>query len=388
MKSRSDLTRRAFLERAGALTGALALGACSSDLEGQGTNITTPPIPRDGGIDDNVDASPGEPVPIEEGTAAVAIVHRLDAEVAVRRAVQLAGGLPEIRPGDTVFIKTNAVHGVVAGRPGIVTSNEVIAAVVRVMRDLGAGHVTVGDRPARRHDSAPVLEATGQREAALAAGADEVYAAPRPSEDPDAWVLLQPPGFEETWAGLGGLLAMRRIVEADHFINLPVCKNHEWAVFSLSMKNLIGAIGDDSRNPMHYVRSRPDQLSRDIAILNGAFAPRLNILDARAALINGGPGGAGANAVRTLPGLVLASVDRLALDACGAALLKLELGRTPIPIPDAGHPFLVDCPPWACPQIRHGIEFGLGVDSPDKVELRFDNVADAERIEAIFRQPA
>ena len=121
--------------------------------------------------------------------------------------------------GDSVFIKTNAAHGGVEGRPGIVTSNEVLSAVVRVVKDLGAGHVVVGDRPARRHDSEDVLIRTGQRDAALAAGADEVYAPPKPIDDPSAWVLVQPPGYEETWSRQGGILAMRRIVEADHFIN-------------------------------------------------------------------------------------------------------------------------------------------------------------------------
>jgi hypothetical protein len=33
----------------------------------------------------------------------------------------------------------------------------------------------------------------------LAAGADEVYPAPRPSDDPSAWVQVQPARFEETW---------------------------------------------------------------------------------------------------------------------------------------------------------------------------------------------
>src|SRR4029453_17661185 len=111
----------------------------------------------------------------------------------------------------------------------------------------------VGDRSARQvGPSEPVFRATGLTTAMLAAGADEVYPAPRPSEDPSAWVLVKPPRYEETWSGPGGILAMRKIVEADHLIDVPVCKNHRWAAFSLSMKNFIGAIGDDSRDLLHF----------------------------------------------------------------------------------------------------------------------------------------
>ncbi len=113
----------------------------------------------------------------------------------------------------------------------------------------------------------------------------------------------------------GGILAMRKILEADHFIDLPVCKNHRWAAISLSMKNLIGAIGDESRDPIHYTEGDADRISRDIAILNGAFRPLISIVDARAALINGGPEGVGADRVTVNPGLIFASRDRVALDA-------------------------------------------------------------------------
>ncbi len=291
----------------------------------------------------------------------------------------------KILPGQTVFIKPNAVHGATAGAPGIVTSNEVLKAVIRAVKTRKPGYITVGDRSWRQGASWAVFQTTGLEDAALEAGADEVFPALKPMEDPSAWSLEQPPAWEETWLDQGGILAMKKILEADHLIEIPVCKNHRWAAFSLSMKNLMGAVGDDSRDPMHYNEGDPDRLSRDIAILNGIFHPTLVVLDAQKALVNGGPEGILSDKVFTDPGLILASSDRIAIDAAGASILKRELSAATVPEPDAMHAILTGTPSWALPQIVHGIERGLGISAQDLVDLRFEGVAAAAEIEALFR---
>jgi uncharacterized protein (DUF362 family) len=348
-------TRRGFLKEAGSATALVAVGvSCGGEAEEE-----WPATPN-----------------------AVGIAHREKIEAAVQAAVALVGGLSDIRSGQTVFIKPNAVHPFVTA-PAITTNPEVLAAVVRMVKARGAT-VVVGDRSARGFDTSNTLDASGLRKAALEAGADEVYAAPTPTEDPSAWMLLQPPGFEETWAAEGGILAMRKILEADHLINVPTCKDHRWAAFSLSMKAHIGAIGDDSRGPIHYMLGEPDRMGRDIAILNQMFSPRLNIIDAWDVLVNGGPDGILADAVRYPARLILASQDRIALDAMGVSLIKLARSRSTIPMPDDASAVLDSRSPWAMPQIVHGRERGLGVASASEVELRFDDVDDAAELEAIF----
>jgi uncharacterized protein (DUF362 family) len=363
----SRLTRRGFLKAAGGL--ALAAG-CQEDGAAGGVDGGGPG-PGDGPAADQAPAT----------STVVAGAQHADVDTMVRQAVALAGGLDALKAGQTVFIKPNAVYATRSA--GVVTSVEVLAAVVRLVKERGC-RVVVGDRPARQFESAQVLTDTGMRAAALAAGADEVYAPPRPAADPQAWVAVKPPHHEETWPGRG-ILAMRRIVEADHFINLAVCKDHRWAVFSLTMKNLIGAVGDDTRDAMHYERSMPERLSRDIALLNQAFRPILSLIDARTALLNGGPEGLPPQAVKATPGLVLCSSDRVALDAAGVALLKLGLSRATVANPDEAQPFLDSMSPWKLPQIVHGAALGLGVGRPEDVSLRLPGVADAAEIERIFR---
>jgi uncharacterized protein (DUF362 family) len=299
--------------------------------------------------------------------------------------VELAGGLDEIKAGDSVFVKPNAVY-TAPGTTGIITSLEVLSAVIRLIKERNPGRIVVGDRSARQvADQDFVLERSGMQAAALAAGADEVFSAPSPAVDPEAWVLLQPPYFEETWSDAGGVLAMRKIVEADHLINVPVCKNHRWAGYSLSMKNFIGAVGDSARDVMHYTIGDPERLSRDISLLNQMFAPLMSILDATTCLINGGPEGLETDSVRTDRGLILASRDRVALDAGGVTLIKLGLESTAVPVPDQVYNLAMSTRVWDYPQIRHGSEVGLGVSTSDLVEIIFDTVDDAVTIEQMYR---
>ena len=178
---------------------------------------------------------------------------------------------------------------------------------------------------------------------------------------------------------------MRRIVESDHLINVPVCKNHRYAGYSLSMKNLIGAVGDSARDVMHYTIGDPERLSRDIALLNQMFTPLMSILDATTCLINGGPEGLAVDSVRTDRQLVLASRDRVALDAGGLTLIKRGLERTPVPTPDPVYELALSTKVWEYAQIRHGHELGLGVSGADLVEILFDGVDDSVEIESMYR---
>jgi len=361
-KKNTDLSRRDFLERSAAgAAGVSALGmAGCAELD-----------------------------PYADAAASVAIVdERAGTEEAVRRAIEAAGGLDAIEPGDSVFIKPNAV-GVIDNSRAFVTRNSVLAAVIRIVRERDPGWIVVGDRSARLFSSPIVFDQTGMGATALAAGADEVYPAPRPSEDPEAWVLLQPPAWEETWFAQGGVLVLRRVLEADHLIEVPVAKNHRWAGFSLSMKNLIGIVGDDSRDVMHYTEDDADRLSRDIVILNQTVEPLMTVIDAGAAIVNGGPEGAFSDGVITEPGLILAGSDRVALDALGAALLQHELAGVEVPEPDAMHALLRDTPSWELPQIVHALDLGLSpvtVTHAD-VRLHWDGVDPdyADAVTARFR---
>jgi uncharacterized protein (DUF362 family) len=439
------MSRRRFLEHASAAVGAAALGAaCSSDnsepnpdsvasagnsaagetnavdagSKPQSAGAAMPtagtssgaagsrpvagsgakPASAAGSSADNAGAGSGVPAAgsgaagttsTPAGKTVVAVVKKGNVEEAVMRAIELAGGLGDIQEGQTVFIKPNAVNDRALGMTGIRTSNEVLAAVVKAVKARKPGKITVGDRSARTFpDTARILMASGMRDAALAAGADEVYAAKSPADAPEEWLLLQPPMYEVTWQDAGGLYAMRKILESDHLINVPTCKNHHYALYSLSMKAFMGGIGDSTRDPIHFrdsVGGNFNAIGRDLAILNQMFKPTMNIIDATTALVNGGPEGDGANAVRVPAGMVFASKDRIAVDAAAVSLMQVLLETANVPMPDAANAALKRDPAWKMPQVANGIERGIGVNSANLVELMFDGVDQAADIEAKFR---
>lgn len=319
------------------------------------------------------------------GKVTVGIVKNANIDMAVARAVELAGGIDEIKPGQTVFIKPNAVNDRVVGMPGIRTSNEVLAAVVKLVKMRNPGKIIVGDRSARSFPNTDmILTETGMREAAMMAGADEVYGAKSPAEAPDEWMLLKPPMWEVSWQAAGGIYAMKKILEADHLINVPTCKNHQNALYSLSMKAFMGGIGDSSRNSVH-ISNDFNAIGKDLAIMNQMFHPLMNIIDATCALINGGPQGDRADAVRTMPGIVFASKDRVAVDTAAVSLMQLELDTAMVSMPDPANATLKRNPAWKMPQVVNGIDRGIGVSSADMVELKFDGVDRAAMIEAKYR---
>jgi uncharacterized protein (DUF362 family) len=84
---------------------------------------------------------------------------------------------------------------------------------------------------------------------------------------------------------------------------------------------------------------------------------------------------------------VLASRDRVAIDATGVSLIQHELQSATVPTPDPANPVLERDTAWSLPQIVNAGALGVGVASADLVELRFDGVdaALAAAIEARFR---
>ncbi len=96
-----------------------------------------------------------------------------------------------------------------------------------------------------------------------------------------------------------------------------------------------------------------------IAEINTAYSPDLVVLDGVEAFVDGGP----ARGTRVEAGVILAGSDRVAIDAVGVAILRL-LGTTPEV--SQGQIFEQE-------QIARAAELGLGIKSPDKIQLVTDD---------------
>jgi uncharacterized protein (DUF362 family) len=183
------------------------------------------------------------------------------------------------------------------------------------------------------------------------------------------WQLLHPTGVH--WQR--GFALPRPALQAGGIVQTCCLKTHRFGGhFTLSLKNSVGLaakrVPGDPYNFMTELHGSPHQ-RRMIAEINAAYHPDLVVLDGVEAFVNGGPD------VGTLvhAQVVLAGVDRVAIDAVGVAVLRHH-GTTPEV--SAGRLFDQE-------QLKRAVELNLGVGFPDHIDLITGDTESAEYARAI-----
>lgn len=182
------------------------------------------------------------------------------------------------------------------------------------------------------------------------------------------WVEIKEKG--SYWKS--GFLAARVFLDADYVINLPCLKTHRFGGdFTMSLKNNVGSIAKwrpgGSHNYMVELHSSPNQRLM-IAEINRYIPNHLIIMDGMEGFATMGP-----ETGRLIkPGLLLASEDRVAIDAVGVAVLRIY-GTTPRV--SGGRVFDLE-------QIRHAAELGVGRADAELVPLDAQSEEMAGRIRA------
>ena len=186
------------------------------------------------------------------------------------------------------------------------------------------------------------------------------------------WVLFKTK--KSHWQN--GFRIARPVLDAEYLISTCCLKTHQYGgVFTMSLKLHVGVV-PTSRHGYGYMRelhSSPHQ-RKMIAEINEPFKPALVILDGMEALVDGGP----MTGKRARGNVLLASSDRVAIDAVGVAILKY-LGSN-----DA----IMKRKIFEQEQIARAVELGLGASSPEELEvLSADEKSwdDQQRIGEILR---
>ena len=226
----------------------------------------------------------------------------------VAAALKPYGGIGTfVKRGQTVVIKPN-IGWARMPEEAANTNPGIVAALVRQCQQAGAKAVTVLDHTCDKPSSL-VYDKSGIKAAAEDAGA-EVFAPDR-RED-----------YAQIEVPKGKLLdterVVKRVLDADVLINVPIVKVHSAVGVTLAMKNLMGVIWN--RQAWHASLD----LEQCIADFSTAVRPTLIILDATHALTTNGPKGPG-KVVEF--GEVIAGIDPVAVDAYGARLLGKQPGE-------------------------------------------------------------
>lgn len=276
----------------------------------------------------------------------VAFVKTTDRAAGVARAIDLLA-IPAFH-GKDLFIKPNFNSS--DPTPGS-TSDETLAALLKKLKAMGAGPLTIGDRSGMGETRA-VMEKKHAFTLAKEVGAKVVVFDELGPED---WEHLKHP--DGHWQQ--GFAVPRLVRKAGGVVQTCCLKTHRFGGhFTLSLKNSVGfAAKTVPGNPYNFMRelhSSPDQ-RRMIAEINTAYRPDLIVLDGVQAFTNGGP----EEGKLVNSNVVLAGTDRIAVDAVGVALLRYygttkEVSRGAI---------------FDQEQIARAVRLNLGVNSPKQIEL-------------------
>ena len=149
----------------------------------------------------------------------------------------------------------------------------------------------------------------------------------------------------------------RPVLEAECLVSTCCLKTHQYGgVFSMSLKLAVGTV-PTTRQGFPYMDELHSSSSQRkmIAEINVPFTPALVVLDGIDIFMDGGP----VTGTRAKGDVFLASVDSVAIDAVGVAVLK-SLGSN-----DAIMKPLI----FEQEQIARAAELGLGASSPSEIEV-------------------
>ena len=231
------------------------------------------------------------------------------------------------------------------------THIDTLRAIVDGLKAVGSADITLAERSGMG-DTREVLQQTGALDLSEELGFNVVVLDDVPKEE---WVKIEHSGTH--W--VKGFYLAKVFHDADKIVQTCCLKTHRFGGhFTLSMKCSVGMVA--KRVPggiydyMWELHGSPYQRSM-IAEINSSYNLDFAIMDGIKAFITGGP----ESGTVVEPNLMLASHDRVALDAVGVCILKLYGAKGKVGSEDV---FEQD-------QIKRAAELGFGVRSPDEIKL-------------------
>ncbi len=246
------------------------------------------------------------PTPSQLSNAPDLVVARSgEPEDLVRQALAALGGMERfVQKGASVIVKPNICVAYHSYEYAATTNPWVVATLVKLAKEAGAGSVQVMDFPFGGTAEEAYIR-SGIQEQVEAAGGE----------------MVTMPAFKYAGVDLPDAVDLKRTevfkdaLDADVLIDVPIAKHHGSASLTLGMKNLMGLVLD--RGAIHQ------NLGQRIADLASLFRPALTVVDAVRILKDNGPSGGDLNDVQKLD-TIIASADFVAADSYATTLFGLQ----------------------------------------------------------------
>ena len=244
---------------------------------------------------------------MDKNTVSIVRIEEDQVEKAVRKAVDLVGGIEAIvKPGETVLLKVNWCVVPEDPKVGVVTNPVVARAVADLIKEAGAEPI-IGDSAARGVDTDLVIQATGYDKLA-----DAGYRVA--NLEKEKVIKLECPDSEL----LHTMKTFELATQVDKIIDIPLFKTHDSAEATLGLKNMKGLLHDDQKSKLHR-----EGLYTGIADVNLRFPPDLVVYDGTWAMEGLGP-------MYGIPfelNLILAARNVVAGDAVAGSIMGFEPGE-------------------------------------------------------------
>jgi uncharacterized protein (DUF362 family) len=275
----------------------------------------------------------------------VFLVGSTDREAAVRSL--LGQTLPADFSGKSVAIKANFNS---ADPFPASTHPHTLETMVTVMKEAGVREITLAERSGMG-DTREVLDKLSVLDLSARLGFEVVVLDEEPKE---AWTRIGHGGTH--W--LKGFYISKIFLDSDMVVQTCCLKTHRFGGhFTMSLKNSVGLVAKSVPggiyNYMWELHGSPYQRLM-VAEINKYYKVDLVLMDATEAFVSGGPD----KGALVKPGLMLASRDRVAIDAVGVAILR-----------SYGASSLAKKPIFEQDQIRRAAELGVGATSASAIRL-------------------
>ena len=273
----------------------------------------------------------------------VSIVRTQNRTEGVKKAIDLLKSNPF--QGKAVVLKPN--FNSADPTPGS-THIDTLKSIVSNIKEMGAKRITLAERSGPGDSTQTVLQKRGVVALSEELGFEIINLQEMGA---NGWVHVNPQGSH--WRN--GFHFPRIYLEAESIVQTCCLKTHAYGGhFTLSLKNSVGMVPRDGYPYMQELHSSPNQRLL-IAEINSVYSTDLVVLDGVEAFVDGGP----MRGTRMDANVILAGKDRVAIDAIGVAMLRL-FGTTPA---------VSQGPIFSLQQIARAAESGVGIKSPDQIEL-------------------
>jgi uncharacterized protein (DUF362 family) len=268
-------------------------------------------------------------------------IHSFDSVYeAVRESVERAGGLEAfLVRGDLVLIKPNVLFSM-DYRTGAVTNPNVVRSLIRMAREVGAGRVVIGESSIIGCKTKDAFKMSGYDRLAEEEGVD----------------LIDLKKTETVYMGIPNGKIFRRlripeiVLKADIIINVPAMKTHDMFPVTLGLKNMKGVIQDQDKKRFHIVG-----VEQSVVDINKLVLPQLTVIDGTVGMEGIGP----MHGEPVNLGLIVTSMDTVAADAVGAAVMGVD--------------------PQKVTHIRLAAEQGLGCSDLSNIDVVGKAIAEVRR---------